>query len=354
VTRIDVMKRALHVAVSGCIALSAFAASAQQPQQPSPPAQQQPGAPAPDGGERVTVIGIVPVPDVGDGAPYLSVEDLGAIENQTRRNASTAQSDARSIRICRLKGDPLESRLSYLYPSLEALLDEEVSAGNRVAIEAGRAQEATKAAEQARLDAAGGKVDMKAVETAELARQAAIAKLDEARIKYLEAGAAIADFQDLERRGRVVVNAGSSSAPPSGIPITWSDLEARARRRRDAGWWLGIPVPEPEDGLSIQRIEAHERTEKGKRFVEVTGQIRNDLDKAASVPELVISALDSRGFVLLAQPATAGSGARIPARAARNFAFEVRPSPEAISTVTVSFSSKIAPPPRMRIERPNC
>jgi hypothetical protein len=336
------------------------ASAQQQPagQQPAPvqqpPLGQQPAAPVQDGGERVTVIGIVPVPDVGEGAPYLTVEDLSAIESQTRRNASTAQSDARAFRTCRLKGDPLESRLSYLYPSLEALLDEEVSAGNRVAIQAGRAQEATKAAEQARLDAAGGKADLRTVEAAELARQAAIGKLDEARIKYLEAGAAVADFQDLERRGRVVISAGSSSGAPSGVPIMWSDLDTRAKRRRDAGWWLGIPVPEPEDGLHIQGIEAHERTEKGRPFVEITGQIRNDLDRAAPVPELVVSAIDSKGFVLTAQPVSTGSGARIPARAARNFAFELRPSPEAISKVTVSFSSKIAPPPRMRIEQPDC
>jgi hypothetical protein len=317
--------------------------------------QQQPPAPQQDDGERVTVVGIVPVPDVGEGAPYLTVADLNKIESDARREATGALRDGQTLRVCRLRGPPLDSRLSYNYPSLELLLDEEVKAAHRVTVEVRRAQAATAAAEGARVEAAAGKVDMPAVETAELARQAAISKLDEARLKFLEAGAAIADFQELQRRGWVAVNAPADEAD-SGMLITWDDLDIRAERRRKAGWWLGIPVPEPHDGVEVQRIEARERIEKdGRPVLVVTGQIRNDRNRSASMPELVVSAIDSKGFVLTAQPVSAGSGVRIPAKSARNFAYELRPSPGAAAIVTVSFSSKVAPPPRMRIQTPeNC
>jgi hypothetical protein len=352
--------RTFRAAISGALLVWTLPALAQQSsQQPAPPAQQlppgQPPAPSASAeskdGERVIVIGSVPVPNVGAGAPYHSVEDLAQIDKEAKREAGSSLVDARSLRQCRLQGSPLDSRLSYIYPSMELLLDEEVQAAYRVTIEVKRSQLATEAAEKSRVDAAAGNVDMKAVEAAELARQAAVNKLDEARIAFLEAGAAIADFQELERRGRVAVNVANPDAE-DGLPILWDDLEERAERRRKAGWWLGIPVPEPYDGLHILQIEARERTEKGRPVLMVTGQVRNDRDRSVSLPEMVVSAVDSKGFVLIAKPVGANSGVRIPAKSARNFAYELRPSPGAASKVAVSFASKIGPPPRLRVQRP--
>lgn len=296
---------------------------------------------------------MVPVPNVGEGAPYRSAQELARVADAARLERMESQALALQFLTCRMMANPPQ-RLSFSYPSEEELLNREGDAANRAAIEAGRAGKATEAAEQARRDAASGKADMKAVEAAELARQAAVNKAEEVRIKFLEAGAAIADFQDLQRRGWVVVNMAGDpeAAQPRGNVIQWSDLDAKARKRREAGWWIGVPAPDPGNGLTVSGVEAHENTVKGKSIVTITGQIRNPTDKELPIPDLAVTAIDSKGFILTGVPIA--TGAKVPAKAARAFAYDLKPAPDAVSKIAVTFSSQIGPPPRMRIAKPDC
>jgi hypothetical protein len=343
----------MKLRLSACLVALASAAPAAAQQAPpvEPPTVLESDA---DSVDRVIVTAMVPIPPVGDGAPYRTPDELADIRRLAQRNKAEPQADAMSFRTCRMKSVPPQ-RLSLTFPSLEALLDEEVAIAQRVIIEAERAEQATLAAEQSRRDAAERKVDMSVVEEAELKRQKAVLKLDEARLKYLEAGAAVADFQDFQRRGYVVVNwAGDpEAATEAGNPITWSDLDMRARKRRDAGYWLGAPQPEPHPGLRIQNVIAREQEGKKGPIVIVTGEIRNDRDKSADVPDLTVSAFDGQGFVLEAVAIGAGS-ARVPAKSVKAFAYELRKPPEALERIAVIFASGLRVPPRTRIERPEC
>jgi hypothetical protein len=300
--------------------------------------------------DRVVITGMVPIPNVGPGAPYHSPEELAALSDKTQKDILHTDAVDMRTRLCRLAGPPGKSRLSLNYPTLEALMDTEIETGRRLSTEADRAKAATEAAEQSRREAADGKADAKAVEQAELARQVAVNKVEEARVKFLEAGAALADFQDFERQGYVIPDLNQEAAP-SGKILTWSELDVRADRRRKAGYWQGVPVPDPAPGLHIEQVEAHQKEGKRGPVIEITGMLRNDRNATISVPGLNVVAIDKQGFILLATPIDA-SGSSVPPMSSRVFSYELKPAPDAITRVSVTFASSLAPPPRTYLKTP--
>ncbi|HVY88915.1 MAG TPA: hypothetical protein VG942_08610, partial [Hyphomonadaceae bacterium] len=317
------------------------------------PADSQSAAPQlpepPSGRDRVVITGMVPIPNVGAGAPYHSPEELAALSEKTQKDILHTDAVDMRTRMCRLNLKP-PGRLSMNYPSLEALMDAELATGRRLATEADRARLATEAAEASRRAAADGKEDAKSVEQAELARQAAVNKAEEARVKYLEAGAAIADLQDFERQGYTIADLNQEAAP-SGKVLTWGDLDVRADRRRKAGYWQGVPVPDPAPGLHIEQVEARQTDGKHGPVVEITGLLRNDRNGTLSVPGLTIVAIDKQGQILAATAIDA-SGSSVPAQSSRAFAYELTPAPQAIARVSVTFASSLAPPPRTYLKPP--
>ena len=344
----------LGTAAAVALVFNAFAGSGNAQQALAPDAPQSQAATQPEQKtDRVVITAMVPVPNVGEGAPYRTLDDIMRMKDEATGQRGESIRDIQQYRRCRQQqSDFSQRRLSDAFPSLEGLLEKEIDLAFRVSALAGKAEAATRAAEDSRRRAADGEADVKTVEAAELARQDAINKLDEARLKYREAGAAIADFQELQRRGRPASANGQFT--DDNDAIAWTDLDIRAAQRREAGWWDGIPAPDIPKGLAIAGIEARQFTDRKGVFIEVTGEIRNSGAKAASVPDLVVSALDGRGWVVEATPLSAPPSVKIPAGGSKPFAYQMRPPPAPGSKIAVSFGSKIAPPSRLAVATPDC
>jgi hypothetical protein len=337
------------------VVIGSTQAPAQQAEPPSVVVgfQQGPAQRPAETGDRVTITAMVPIPNVGKGAPYRATEDLSRMKGEGTGQRTESIREIQQFRQCRQQqSDFAARRLAYVLPSMEGLLEREVDASFRFATLAGKAEEATRAAEDVRRLAADGQADMKAVEAAELKRQDSVNELEDARIKFREAGAAIADFQELERSGKPASVNGQFIDDDDAI--AWGDIDLRASLRRKAGWWDGIPAPDIPKDLAIADIEAHQLNDTKGAFVQVTGEIRNSGAKAANVPDLIVSVIDKRGWVIEAMPLSAPSSVKVPAGGKRPFAYEMRPVPAASSKITVSFGSKVAPPPRLPVRPPDC
>lgn len=290
-----------------------------------------------DGGERVVVYGMVPVPDVGEGAPLFTAQDLGKMESDAHKAVADTRSDVRKCggRPTGIVFNPAER------PSLGNLLAQEFEVGNRVANAAGKAQQVTERAEKARRDAASGAIEMDVVIALELERQAAVNTLQEARADLVEAQAMIGDFQDMSLGQRA----------RAGVGVEWGDLEMRALNRKREGVGLGLAFPQTHKGLDIQKVQASQhKDKKGKDMVVVRGEIVNSNTKSATIPDLSLALVDERGWVLATAtvsppPFQKGIGAG----KTRPFAVEVRPAPEALKTAIVTFAAKHAAEPRMGV-----
>src|SRR5689334_17288503 len=182
----------LGLAAAMAVPLSLSALAQQAPQKPAAqaPAQQTPLADqAASPGNKVRVLGMIPPPDVGQGAPYHSPEEISEIASTAARDATAANSDSRtagradacrdSVPDVNTPGniDPL-NRVAMNVPRLQGLYRDEKSQATRVAQLAAKALEATNKAEDSRRDAAAGDYDKARVEKTELARQKAINELE--------------------------------------------------------------------------------------------------------------------------------------------------------------------------------
>jgi hypothetical protein len=335
------MGRILHSGLRCALLAGVLVLAATAQQQP----QQAPVAPNAEG-ERVTVIGMVPPPDVGNGAPYHSPEDIEAIGQAASREAFEAISDSREAGrsdACRdsvpdmntrSDRDPLD-RIPTNIPRLQGLYRDERSQAQKVSRLADKAMDATVKAEDARREAAQGANNKSAVEKTELGRQKAVNELEKARFRLMEMQASIADYGDLRMRN-------------SGETISWSDLDARALQRRRKGWGLGVPKA-PKLDLNVVNTSASEFVDDRGYFLRLTGVIVNAGDKPAAIPDFVVSILDDKGFALRNVLGSVPTGIRLPPGGAQPFAYDVRPSPRYVGRIVINFASGAEPPPELPV-----
>ncbi len=283
-----------------------FSAAAQQA--PVPSVQQE----KPD---VVVITGMIPPPDVGQGAPYHSPQEIKLIATAAQRDAVTATIDGRTAGRSAACKDSVQdistsARMSAMaaldrtptnLPRLQGLYRDEKSRATRVSQLAGKALVATDAAEDSRRAAAQGANNKATVEKLEIARQKAVNALEKERLKLMETQAAIADYGDLRMRG------GSQT-------ISWVELDIKAMQRRKAGWGLGVPKETKIKDIDVANLQAAERQDDRGFFLQITGVVTNTGDKAAPVPEFIVSIIDRRGFPLRNVMGSMPSSLRIPRR----------------------------------------
>ena len=284
--------------------------------------------------DRVVITGMVPVPDVGEGAPLFTTLDIKDIEEKARDVAIDSASDYMTCSPGRRVIAPMTCKPNGAI-TITDLLACEVEYGNKAANLAFMAAKVTAAAEDSRRAAARGEVSVRVVEETELARQEAVNKMNEARQKLLEVQARMADFQNMAMmRGH--------------FPDT-AQLDAMEMNRKEAGWGLGIAQPDVPEGLSITNIRAVQSKDKKGDFVVVQGEIRNGNAKSAKIPNLSTTLVDDKGWPLATTSVSPSKKGSIPAGKSYPFAFEVRPAPQMMRNAVVSFAPKRIPPPRIHM-----
>lgn len=289
---------------------------------------------------------MIPPPDVGEGAPYHSPEDLAVIGQVAAREAFEAIADGRSAGrsdACRdsvpdinttSDRNPLD-RIPRNTPRLQGLYRDEKSEAQKVSRLAAKAQEATVKAEDARRAAARGADNRSAVEKTELARQKAVNELEKTRFKLMEIRASIADYGHLSLRN-------------SGEPIHWADLDMRALQRRRAGWGLGVPKA-PDLDLTVVNTTASEFFDDRGYFLRLQGVIANTGDRTVAVPDFVVSILDEKGFPLRNVLASSAGAVQLPPGGFQPFSYDVRPSPRYVGRIVINFTSGVEPPPELPV-----
>jgi hypothetical protein len=291
--------------------------------------------------DRVVVTGEVPVPRVGEGAPYHSVAEIEALSEAAQKDQVKATNNFRLAAASGVCRDPLLP--SAMLPSrpvsmddrhppgpvLQVLYNDQKAAAARVTAAAGNAAAATAKADQSRRDAAAGSVMKTQVERLEIVRQREVEKLEKARLKLMEAQAAIADYGDLAFRGVK--------------PITWGDLDGMAMRRKKAGWGLGLPKRVDKGKLEIAGLGANELIDDDGLYLRVGGFVINSSDQPLDVPDMVVSVLDERGLVLNNSAAIAMVRIKVPPKGAVRFLHDIHPSPGHVSHLVVNFASGLEP-----------
>lgn len=322
------MKRAMRSIGLACLvaALAASAADAQKAPAEIPQTEV-------NGRDRVVITGMVPVPDVGRGAPLLTSRDVEAIEETARQAKGDAERDFR-----RCSNQPFVPIYDPSSFSLANLLAGEYEASKRMITAADRARATTEKAEAARQDAAAGYVDMKVVNDTELARQEAVMKLQEARAGLAEMQAMIGDFQDmaLGQRGRFM---------SGGVEF----LE-RAMRRQKENVGIGVAKSANVPGLDIRNVRARQVTDrKGKDLVLVEGDLFNLGDKAVKIPALSAALIDDRGWVLTNTTVEPAQKKSLPAGKTQAFRIEMRPAPELLKAAVVTIAAETHAEPRLGV-----
>ncbi|MEP7210905.1 MAG: hypothetical protein ABI740_08720 [Alphaproteobacteria bacterium] len=349
------MQKRLICAAAGVLAMSVFTAVAQTPPvspsvPPSAPAPTPaPAAPPPAPTDRIVITGMIPVPVVGAGAPYHSVTELGQMSAVAKQEYSQATHDVRLASESDACRDPKDINVMArpkaptpdtigqhkpgAPPTLQALYVDVKQSSVRVAQLAGKAAEATRKADDSRRAAAAGSLDMKTVEKIELDRQAAVKRLEQERLRLMEAEAAIADYGDLLIHGQRYID--------------WLDIDTRAGQRKKAGWGLGLPRTVTVKDLTVSGLKASEMQDDAGFYLRVFGQVNNSGGTPTTLPNLLVSVLDERGLVLSTSLAQTGGRRRVPPHGALPFQYDVRPSPEHVGRLVVNFSSGAEPPPEL-------
>ena len=327
------------------LSLSALAQQAPAAQAPAPqtPLADQAASP----GNRVRVLGMIPPPDVGQGAPYHSPEEISEIASTAGRDATQANIDSRvagknddcrdSQTDMNTPGgvDPLK-RVAMNTPRLQGLYRDEKNQASRVASLAAKALQATNSAEDARRDAADGKYDKSRVERTEITRQKAVNELDKARLKLMETQARIADYGYIRMRN-------------GGQTIEWIDLDMKAIQRRKAGWGLGVPKETKVGGLTVANMNGGEFEDERGFYILIAGVVVNSGSTAETVPEFIITILDQKNLPLRNVLGSPQNRTTLPPGGQLPFRYTLRPSPEHIGHIALNFASGKEPPPEIPV-----
>jgi hypothetical protein len=307
--------------------------------------------PDPDDPDRVIVVGMVPIPDVGPGAPRFTAQEVRELQQAATRAHNVARGDLRKCGAVMGAGNCNPSA------GIMGVLSCEAEAAYKARNLAGKAAQATAVAEDARSRAAQGKATMAEVEVAELARQEAVKKMEKARQDLMESQAQTADMQDfmLKHTAEVRVGDGSKGAAfekKATIDRLNSemsmDLTAKSMKREKAGWGLGGATPARPPGLTLEKIRIVRLKDTKGEFLKVSGEIRNASPSGSSeVPGLSVTLTDVKGFPLNTTTVFADGAGKISAGQSRPFQVFVRPAFDGTRNAVVTFASASAPPPRI-------
>jgi hypothetical protein len=299
---------------------------------------------------------MVPVPQVGEGAPLYSLPELRAMQSEAQRQVAESRDAIRRctpnarLAIPPLRGDMTVAELDNIaaaaaknggrillprpltgpggVPDIREAYASEGAAARLAQGMVIDAEKATLAAEQTRRAAATGGATAKAVEDAELVRQKAVNRLMTARAVFLE-------FQAQTKAVQRVLRA--MGTDPTSPPLP-TDVFLNPDQRYQNGM-PQITVPKEYADLSLQKVVVRERQGKDGPFLLVTGEIHNTRARAIGTPPLSVTVLDRFGSPLktdIAQPVRAP---RIKPGEFSPFAYEVRPPPRDASTVVVTFGT---------------
>jgi len=276
--------------------------------------------------DRVLVTGVAPAPDVGEGAAYFLPGDLASIGEAAARSAGRARARLSRCRDAFPDATDPASRIAAYELTLEKLSREELAQARLLTERVRLAQAATEDALAARA-APSDRRSAAEIEASELRRQAAVNALMEAEADLaLSRELVFAAVEALRRN-------------PSARP-TRAALEESARQRAD----LSRMRPEAAAvlGLSGLRVEARG---PGARDVAVSGVVTNSGAAALPMPNLMLTAVDERGFALrteIVEPARALGV--LPGRP-QPFAADFAGVPEATVHIVTSLTGRPAPAP---------
>lgn len=272
---------------------------------------------------------MVPIPDVGPGAPRYTSADVAKIEQQALDTAFQAYLD-----FDRCSGTPPgypqppcnESSL-YFGGGLAGILTCEKEYANTAANLAGKAAVVTGEAEAVRREAAAGRASASDVEAAELKRQDAVNKMQKARDKLDDARAAAGIFQEMTLGG-----------PQVGLDF-YGEVTSRKKFQNRPGVFPGVRIEGVRTVL--------QRDKKGSVLIQ--GTIRNTTAKTVEVPGLVAMLFDERDWVVARKSVTPDKKFVVAGGSSMPFGLLVEFAPQAMQRAIVAFAHESEPPPRIGV-----
>lgn len=286
-------------------------------------------SPTPTPMDTVTITDrMVPIPKVGPGAPLYSARDIDAIAAENQRAKSQLKGDIRS---CDLTQRDLVRVSENGFPGLVTFLMDEIEAVAKIESFAVKVKAAIAESEEVRRKAARGEATQAEVEKAELARQKVVNAYDVARTDLLRARAATAIWQDRKLKGR---------------DVDWGEIDGFVMRAERAGWGLGITGKSTAGDLRITKTEAIEQTDKKGPYIQVYGTVVNTGTRTRQIPEISAAAVDADGWVIASTKGD-GAGAKVAAGKSQAVGLQIRPSPDGLTRVVVTFADASDPPARM-------
>lgn len=318
------------------IAALLFAASwtsaAQQPaQQPSPAANPSAAPPSPaaqSSPDRVVITGMVPIPDVGPGAPRYTSADIAKIEQQSLDTAFQAYLDyERCSGIPKGYPQPPCNESALYFGEIVGIAACERDYANMAANMAGKAATVTGEAEAVRREAAAGRASASDVEAAELKRQDAVSKMQKAREKLDDARAAMGIAQEM-----------ALSGPQVGLDF-YGEVRSRKKFQNRPGVFPGVRIEGVRTVLQRDKKES----------VLIQGTIRNTTAKTVEVPGLVAMLFDERDWVVARKSVTPDKKFVVAGNSSKPFGLQIEFAPQAMKRAIVAFAHESEPPPRIGV-----
>lgn len=261
------------------------------------------------------------VPQVGEGAPMLTVQEVHQKGVDARGGREDFENRRHTVTQCYMTTFGVA-------PTLDRMLgyDEGAEAARRISNWSRLGETATAALEIARVDAAAGRISRADLEKAELERQHAVIEMTKAELDYEEAKQMAIDLQQLIKQ---------HADPGSWRSEVMTRSAERARRTNE------VTAAEFKD-LGLTGIQAVERRDdKGAPYLYITGSIHNARTTGISIPPLAITAVDLKGYPLMTEQAKVSG--RIEPGGSQAFAYALRPSPDRTARVTVTFAGLAGP-----------
>jgi hypothetical protein len=338
----------------------------------------------------LVVRGMAPVPNVGEGATYFTIEELQTAAQAAGQARQTAELNETSCGgsnrgyLSSLEDDSLlgigffdlakgkegidEIQIQSARDNLQDAADKEsakkdlqeaILKARREAPQTatsalyqmyraelvleGRAQDAaqaarvaTEAAMAARREAMQGGPDADAkVIQAELARQTAIKAFQQAQAKALESHRRVADFQtQLDEES---VNTALTEANDLSRYVSFVD--AQSQRRLVNGGYSGIYAADEFKDLRLTNIVSQAATVAGRPVLRVSGKIVNTRRNPIDVPPIWAAVTDRFGTSLATQRVDpTASQPKIAVGDSRPFVFDISPVPDNTAKTVVTFA----------------